>query len=100
MRRWLLLLGGPLIWAAHFAVIYTIASVSIAAAGETTPAARAAMIVAGGGGALACALLIRHALRNDDRDDLSAFLRGVGGIGAGISLVAILWQTLPAMTLS
>jgi cytochrome c biogenesis protein CcdA len=97
MRRWLLFLGGPLIWAAHFAVIYAIASISMVGAGETTPAARVAILVAGIVAAIAAALMLIAALRAPRNEALGAFWRNVAALGALIALVAIVWQTLPAL---
>lgn len=99
MGRWLLFLGGPLIWAAHFGLIYAIASLSVVAAGETTAAARVAIGASGLGAALACAVLAWRALKAGAQDELGRFMRMVGGVGAIIGLIAVIWQTLPALAL-
>lgn len=97
MRHWLFLLGGPLIWAVHFAAIYAIASISDVSAGETTAAARAAILISGAIAASATALLLVLALRSSRHDELGAFWRSVAALGALISFFAIVWQSLPAL---
>lgn len=97
MRRWLLLLGGLLIWAAHFGAAYAIASISFEVAGKTTLAARALLMVAGAAAAIACVLLCRAALRMPRQTPLDAFWRTVSLAGAVIALIAVVWQTLPAI---
>jgi hypothetical protein len=97
MRRWLLLLGGPLIWAAHFLAVYAIASVSVVIAGETNFEARALIVSAGALAALAAMMLIVAAWRMPRDEPIDAFWRVVALAGATIGLVAVVWQTLPAL---
>lgn len=103
MRRWLLLLGGWLVWTAHFAAVYAAASVFDLGPGADAPASRWLV----GGLTLAAmaadaALLLLAArppafLKGDDDAELSAFFRALGGLGAALSLLAVAWQGLPAL---
>lgn len=97
MKRWLILLGGPLIWAAHFAAIYALASLSVVTDGEATQTARAAIIAVGVVLALAAGGLLWFASRLHGEEPLDQFWRLVSALGALIALVAIVWQTLPAL---
>lgn len=95
MARWLILLAGPLLWAAHFGLIYLIASISIQAVGESTALARA--LIAGSG--IACVgvlALLCFKLRRGE-DDVDRFWRYVSITGSLIGIVAIVWQSLPAL---
>ena len=100
MRRWLILLGGPLIWAAHFIFIYIVASASVLISGAATPFAR--NLIAGSGllAAFAASLLIIANLRDGGEDALNAFWRTVSAFGALVAAIAILWQSLPALCLN
>ena len=97
MGRWLLLLGGPLIWAAHFMIIYAIASVSEQIAGGAGVLARALILVAGGAGVAAALFVLAAARRFDAEDPLQRFWRMVSAAGAILAIIAMLWQTLPAL---
>lgn len=96
MRRWLLLLGGPLIWAAHFSLIYLIASVSVQATGQVGLLAR--LLIAGSGlvGVLAALALLWAARRLRGDELLDKFWRIVSAAGAVFGAVAVFWQSLPA----
>lgn len=100
MRRWLFLLGGLLIWAAHFTFIYIVASISDLQAGEATPIARVVIGASGAAAAVAALLLLRAAIRARAGEPLETFWRSVSALGAVIALIAILWQTLPALSLA
>lgn len=102
MIRWLFLLGGLLIWAAHFAGVYAIASVADVVASADVPAAR----LMAGGLTAACAaadaalLWLCAALARTPRarqDALTGFMVSVAGLGALLSLAAVVWQGLPAL---
>ena len=92
MRGWTFLLGGLIIWAAHFFALYIVASVFL-----TTMPARLLTL----GVTLLClgaaVLLVRGALRVRPADRVDAWMRSVALCGHGISAVAILWQALPAL---
>jgi hypothetical protein len=97
MGRWLFLLGGPLIWAAHFGAIYATASVSHVIAGATGGDTRSFIVVISMVCVGACAWLITSALRRPPADALGAFWRNVAAAGAVLAIIAITWQTLPAL---
>ncbi len=98
MRRWLIFLGGPLIWAAHFLFIYFVASVSEVVAGETSFPARALIVVSGIAAAICNLLLLFRTRRLPGVEPLEIFWRSVTATGAAISIIAIVWQSLPAFT--
>lgn len=91
-RGWPFLLGGLIIWAVHFFVLYAIASVFL-----TTMLARFLTL----GMTLLClgaaALLVSDALRFSPADRAGIWMRSVALVGLGISAVAIFWQALPAL---
>lgn len=95
MRHWLLLLGGPLLWAAHFLAIYIATSASQVAIGATSGVTRIAIIALSIGAAGAALLLAMHASRRPHADPQDAFWRTVSLAGAVLAIVAIVWQTLP-----
>lgn len=99
MRAWLLALGGLLVWALHFGGVYAIASVAdVVAEADAAPARALSGLFT-----LACAaadgvllwLIVRRA--RGAADPLAGFLSSVGALGALFSLVAVLWQGLPAL---
>lgn len=89
MRTWLVLLGGMIVWAVHFFGLYALASVL--GSGVTARIGTALLTVA----CLAADVaLLRACLRPaDGQGGLPATL---GASGAALSIVAILWQGLPA----
>ena len=95
MRAWTFLLGGLVVWAAHFFLLYGIASVfpgnpiaSLLTIAATIPA-------------VACdAILLWLAVarrRRRSSDELRAWIVDTGAAGAALSLVAVIWQALPAI---
>jgi hypothetical protein len=98
MWRWLFLFGPLLIWAAHFMGVYGIASL---AAVVDRPDAPASLLAVGGFTLLcaaACALILAYALRRrPPADEADRFINSIAGLSAGVSLIAILWQGLPAL---
>lgn len=100
MRAWLLLLGGMLVWAAHFGGAYAISSVFDVVAEEDAVLAR---LLVGGLTLLALAanaLLLRAAVRAHRRaagDEAGRWIYSVGGLNAALSIVAVLWQGLPGL---
>lgn len=104
MRRWLLLLGGPLIWAIHFAGVYGIASVADVITRADDPRSRAGVLAFTLACAAADALLIwliwrrkGPLMRAEGDPGLSRFWRSAAAGGAVLSLVFVLWQGLPAI---
>jgi len=99
VRRWLLLLGGLIVWAAHFLGVYGIASVADVVTRADAPAALWSVAVF----TLICAAaditICLIALRGDrdSVDDLERLIHRAGAGGAALSLVAVLWQGLPIL---
>jgi len=94
MRGWRFLLGGLIVWAVHFFVLYGIASIWL-----TTPLARVLTLLATALCLAADAVLIVRIRRSDGREAMETWMRAVAFYGAAISVVAILWQALPALLL-
>jgi hypothetical protein len=95
MPKWLLALGGLLVWTAHFFGLYLIASIWL-----TTPTAR----VVAGVFTVACLavdgwLLWRTApaRREGGVDVFDRWLLVLAFLGAALSALAVLWQGLPAL---
>jgi len=103
MARWAFLLGGLLVWTAHFVGVYAVASVGDVM-GEADSAGVRLVI---GGLTAAClavdALVLAAAVRRwspvmpPGDQDVVGFWRAVGGAGALLSAAAVLWQALPAL---
>ena len=99
MSRWLLLLGGLVVWTIHFLGVYAIASIADVVDVDDAPAARWAV----GGFTLACAgadvLIGLAALRRSrpQDDSLDRFIHRGALWCAGLSFVAVVWQGLPAL---
>ena len=92
MRHWIILLGGLSVWAAHFLVLYGIASI--------LPGSRAAawLVLIATLAATAAGVVLRHAIAlARGTDALERWSAQIGAIGAAISLLAILWQAAPAL---
>lgn len=88
MKSWLILLGGLLVWTVHFFGLYAVAEI----------APRAWLVIALTAVCLAAdvwLLLFIRRLTKDD--DFTAWRRSVALAGAGLSLLAVCWQALPAM---
>lgn len=92
MRAWLLLLGGLIVWAAHFFGVYAVVLVE-------APAARlwilivTLMCLAADGAILVAAL----GPAREPADSFAAWIRSAAAMGVGLSLVAIVWQAMPAL---
>lgn len=84
MRTWLALLGGMLLWAAHFFGLYLIAE--FGGEGSFARLAGAALTMVCLAGAVMLALRLRRCVR---------WVRAIGYTGALLGFVAILWQALP-----
>lgn len=94
MRPWIFMLGGLIVWAAHFSALYGIYSIAHVALGRadhpTALGAAAAATLA----AAAADLLMLHAAVRRGGDAFTALLAGGG---AAISLIAVIWQGLTAL---
>lgn len=92
MRGWAFLLGGLIVWAVHFLALFIIASVFL-----TTPLARALALLVTLFCLAACGLLFAKVRRADISVPLERWMRAVALSGIGLSVVAIVWQVLPAI---
>lgn len=98
MRAWAFMLAGLLVWAAHLTGVYAIASVAdVVAAPNVGPARWAVGLLTAACAAADLGLLAAARRRaNQAADGLGRFTTSTAGLGAGLSLVAVLWQGLPA----
>ena len=99
MGRWLYMLGGLLVWAAHFLGVYGIASVADVVDEADAPAALwaiAAYTLACGAADVALGAVAVRALRRGG-ERLDRFAHGLAALSAGLSLVAVIWQGLPVL---
>ena len=93
MRAWAILLGGLTIWAAHFFALYGIAS-----ALPGRPEARWLVVAATVAAVAGNALILWQAFGRASRsDELERWLVHLGGLGAAISMLAVLWQVVPVL---
>lgn len=94
MRTWLLLLGGLLVWAAHFFLLYAIASVF---PGTSTARILTLVVTAPALGANAALIWIAANRLFDRQDPLGQWIAAFAATAAGLSFVAVVWQALPAL---
>ena len=94
MRSWILLLGGWLVWTVHFFSLYAIASVFL-----TSTLSRILTLIVTVACAAANGLLLWRVFSAAGRagDELSRWIYILAGLAAIISLLAVLWQGLPAL---
>lgn len=93
MRPWTILLGGLAIWAAHFFALYGIASV-LPGRAEARWLAVAITLPA----LAADGLILGRILGRERRlGQLDRWISRVGASGAALSLVAVVWQSVPAL---
>lgn len=95
MGRWLTLLAGPLIWAAHFAAIYAISSIAAISPSVSPWLTRGGIVLASIIAAIACVWIVLRSLRADVDEPIDQFWRAIVGLGAVIALFGIVWETLP-----
>lgn len=94
MRRWLLMTGGLLIWAAHFAGVYLISSAADVWSSVDAPASRMLALAF----SLACltavgGLAFRIRRRTRDLSGHEAWEGRVGLTGALFAAIGVVWQT-------
>lgn len=93
MRGWLFLLAGLGIWAAHFFLLYAIASIL-----PGRPLAPGLVLAVTAPAVVANLFVLRRAQRTAGRKgEIEGWISRLGGMAAAISLVAVLWQSLPAL---
>lgn len=91
MRTWTILLGGMIVWTAHFFALYFIGSIFL-----STSLARWLVVVA----TLLCVaadLRLFFWIRARRDMILDGWAASVGLVLTGLSLVAVVWQGLPAL---
>lgn len=89
MRTWAILLGGLIVWAVHFFGLYAVAEIA------PKPWLVAALTLI----CLAANLWLLVRIRSLPKDnEFNAWRRSVAMGGAGLSLLAVAWQALPALT--
>lgn len=93
LQRWVDLLAAPLIWALHFGVVYAIASISIQANGSVTGESRIAIAIA----SVLLAALIAAVSFWPRADSGPKFFTTIRTSAALITIVAIVWQSLPVI---
>ena len=95
MPAWRIMLGGLTVWAAHFFTLYALGSVfeSTAPARFGSLVATAAAVVAN----LAILRTLRQPAAGPADDAFALWMKSLGALGAMLSLVAVLWQGLPAV---
>ena len=92
MRAWTILLGGLVVWTAHFFALYAIASV-LPGQGE----ARWWVLAATFPALAANGLILWKTIGPGNNDPLDRWIARVGAGGAALSLLAVIWQALPAL---
>ena len=94
MRAWVLLLGGMLVWAADFFLLYGIASILL-----TSPAARIAALAVTAAAVAANLWLINRSwkLHRAPGDEYDRWLARMALLLAAISLLSVIWQGFPAV---
>lgn len=92
MREWRVMLGPFLIWAAHFMIVYTLASLADLADASTALGLRTAGFIATALCGLALAAQFVH---SRGLTDLTPLARRLAGVGFAASLIAVVWQGLP-----
>ena len=93
MRAWLYLLGGMTLWFAHFMALYVLGSVFLTSLTARVGVALVTLTALGAGLWLLFACL--RGARDPGR--VPAWTARIGAVLTGGSLVAILWQALPAV---
>lgn len=95
MRAWTIVLGGLAVWAAHFFVLYGIASVL-----PGRPEARWLVLAATLPAVATDGLILWKTIGGGSRPDpLDRWTSQLGAIGAAISLIAVIWQCAPALVI-
>ncbi|WP_454759634.1 hypothetical protein [Caulobacter segnis] len=96
MSAWRTLLAGPIVWLAHFAIVYALPSLD--AIGAASPVS---LMIAHGLATLACLVIVGFLAFGGWRkaraaEDGAAFRHHIAALGAAMAGVAIAWQSAPA----
>jgi hypothetical protein len=98
MAKWAFALGGLIVWAAHFFLLYAFASIF-----PGTDLARMLSLIATipalGADALLLTMAAKRRLARSRNGDVNEWMVDLGGLGAAGSLVAVVWMALPAVLL-
>ena len=94
IRSWGLLLGGLLVWAADFFLLYAIASIFLDTRIAQVLALLVTLAALAANGLLF--LLNWRQVRSPD-SDYDGWIARIGLLGAAISALAVLWQGFPAI---
>ncbi len=94
MRFWALLLGGLLVWATHFFLLYGVASVF---PGSATAKLLTLLVTVPALAIDGWILWTAIAKPRHKQDALAGWVSELGAIGAALSLIAVAWQALPAV---
>ncbi|HEU4877752.1 MAG TPA: hypothetical protein VFT07_07920 [Sphingomicrobium sp.] len=94
MRSWRDLLGGPILWAAHFFAVYGIASIW-----PGTQTAIVLVLVVSALALAAASWLFARAISRlrEASDELQRWSSGLAILGCAIAAAAIIYQGLPAV---
>lgn len=96
MRAWLWMLGGLVVWTAHFFAVYGAGSLF-----PGQPIARwltlAITVVAASVAAWLCWRCSRAARRQEEGDDFSRWMAGLSAFGSGLAVIAVLYGGAPAL---
>jgi hypothetical protein len=95
MRVWSFLLGGLIVWAAHFFTLYIVASLFPGEDAARWLAITATLVALAAAGGLLVLSLAR--MRREGTDDLQQWMGGFAAAGCGLALVAVVYQGLPAV---
>lgn len=92
MPGWRIMVGGLIIWAAHFFTVYIVASVF-----HSSMLARGLTLLATGAALVAGALLFKRVRKPRIDDPLARWMASLGTLAIGVAMLAVLWQGLPAL---
>ena len=104
-RTFLYMLGGLIVWAVRFLAVYIFTALACARGWAEAELAGiglvpASIVLATLLGVGACLVLIVHARRRialrPEGDDNARFVHAVAALVAGIAIVAMVWETVPA----
>ena len=94
MAKWLFALGGLIVWATHFFLLYAFSSIF-----PGTELARVLSLVVTIPALAADAILLVAAAKTrlTSGTDVQQWMNGLAGLSAAGSFVAVLWMALPAV---
>lgn len=96
MRTWAWMTGGLIVWGVHFIGVYLISSVADVVATADDARWRMAALAFSGLCALIAAGVLATAVRRPASPS-ARFPDQMARLGAGIAVIAIIWQALPSL---